>query len=425
MSKYFLATILFLLGLVLIVPTAASAQVSFSDNTDVYLTGSEKTLTVLAGSSVYEMTVNPSSIVFDLVNGSNVTIRNTDRLTLQLSPAIAATVCKSGYSEITFSSYTTKSVTLTLGNVCGGGGAGGGGGAVVTAPVTATGLVTATAAGGKTTVTTGEGTKASVELPANAVGKSTDVKIVPVAKATVTVTAPVPVGKGIPGGFVFNYTASAAGKAVTTFAKTVTLTFTYTDAQIANLNEASLKAYYWNADAAEWTVLPSTVNAAANKVTATTDHLTYFALLGDLVEAEEEVEEEVTLETLRAKIAVLLEQITLLKARLAELTGEVVYEGVPAGFTFSKDLKQGMSGDEVKYLQIILNSDPATKVAESGAGSSGSETINFGPLTKAAVIEFQEKNASTILTPLGLTSGTGYVGSSTRAELNELLSGTE
>ena len=45
-----------------------------------------------------------------------------------------------------------------------------------------------------------------------------------------------------------------------------------------------------------------------------------------------------------------------------------------SGFTFTKRLQLGMNMMDVKYLQIILNSDKDTQIAISGVGSPGHET---------------------------------------------------
>ncbi len=96
-------------------------------------------------------------------------------------------------------------------------------------------------------------------------------------------------------------------------------------------------------------------------------------------------------------------------------------EGVPAGFTFGSNMRQGSRGTAVKYLQIVLNSDPDTRLAQSGAGSPGNETEYFGPITDSAVRKFQEKHRSEVLVPAGASNPTGFVGTYTRAKLNEIL----
>lgn len=75
---------------------------------------------------------------------------------------------------------------------------------------------------------------------------------------------------------------------------------------------------------------------------------------------------------------------------------------------YSENLGVGSRGNDVIALQKELTAD----------GESVSSTGYFGKLTAAAVTAFQEKYASDVLTPLGLSSGTGYFGSSTRTMLN-------
>ncbi len=91
-------------------------------------------------------------------------------------------------------------------------------------------------------------------------------------------------------------------------------------------------------------------------------------------------------------------------------------------YTWARNLTVGATGDDVKKLQQFLNSMSDTMVASSGAGSVGNETSTFGPATKAAVVKFQNKYASEVLTPVGLSAGTGYFGASSRVKANALCS---
>ena len=128
---------------------------------------------------------------------------------------------------------------------------------------------------------------------------------------------------------------------------------------------------------------------------------------------------EMTVDEIQAKIAEILVQVAVLQEQLAGLGTEVKVECTIT--SFARNLKQGMSGNDVKCLQIILNSSADTKITLTGEGSAGKETTYFGSLTRAAVIKFQEKYASEILVPSGLTKGTGFIASATRAKLNGLL----
>lgn len=83
---------------------------------------------------------------------------------------------------------------------------------------------------------------------------------------------------------------------------------------------------------------------------------------------------------------------------------------------FTGGLAKGMSSNDVKRLQQLLNSDSETKIAESGVGSPGNETEYFGGLTEQAVQKFQKKYN---LAQEGDTAY-GYVGPKTRAKLMEI-----
>jgi len=127
---------------------------------------------------------------------------------------------------------------------------------------------------------------------------------------------------------------------------------------------------------------------------------------------------EMTAAEIRAKITEITEAILQLKLLLAETEKtKKTYEGIPSDFTLDKNLEYGQTSDEIKYLQIILKQEVGPPTYPENVPATGW----FGPITKNSVIEFQEKYASDILAPWNLTKGTGYIGRTTLAKLNELL----
>ncbi|MCH8163048.1 MAG: peptidoglycan-binding protein [Proteobacteria bacterium] len=86
-------------------------------------------------------------------------------------------------------------------------------------------------------------------------------------------------------------------------------------------------------------------------------------------------------------------------------------EKIPEGFQFNKNLSLSDKNIDVAYLQLCLAAE----------GIYGDDiTGYFGPKTKRAVIDFQEKYFDDILAPWGFTRGTGFVYKTTREKLNEV-----
>ncbi len=395
MTKYFLAIIVSLFFLPLIasaVVLPAFNDVQFPQNTDILLTTPNQIFTILAGAQIESLTVNPSNFQISLGVGSSISVISLDRVLMGNS--LVQTDCSNpNFSLITIDTVVlgiTGSITVTPGGSCafpgtGGTIGGGGGGGGVSAPVTTAGAVTVDAAsGGTTTAITAENTKATVEVPAGAVTANTTIIVSPTAKADAAVaaaTASAPSGLSVVGGFVYNLTANSGGTAVTSFNTALTVTFAYTDTQVAGLNEAALIVYRWTGT--QWAALPSTVNAVANTITATTTQFSYFAVMGGTA---------------------------------APGKPSVGYSGIPASFTFTKNLKSGMKDAGVVYLKTIL--------AAEGCVSGLANTDYFASKTLTGAKCFCKKYKSDISVAAGYAvSCSGLVGAGMRTKLNALLTG--
>jgi hypothetical protein len=121
-----------------------------------------------------------------------------------------------------------------------------------------------------------------------------------------------------------------------------------------------------------------------------------------------------------ANVSALVAQLQSLIATLKSLGGTVspTLEATLASLTttqpkspgaFMRDLSLGMTGDDVKALQVFLNTH-GYPIAASGPGSSGNETNRFGGLTRAALAKFQKDK--------GIVPAAGHFGPKTRAAVS-------
>jgi len=109
------------------------------------------------------------------------------------------------------------------------------------------------------------------------------------------------------------------------------------------------------------------------------------------------------IEELRAKIATVIEQIESLRQVRQEVKEEV--KEIKVTLKLIRQLRRGMSGEDVKLLQEILTTDPEVY-------PEGLITGYFGPLTEKAVKRFQK---------IAGIEQVGIVGPKTLSKINELL----
>ncbi len=112
---------------------------------------------------------------------------------------------------------------------------------------------------------------------------------------------------------------------------------------------------------------------------------------------------------LQTMISQLQQQLAQLQQQLLQLQSQSTTT-VAWCHTFNTSLKIGDTGTEVGFLKTALQKE----------GFSVGDTNEFDETTASAVVAFQEKYASEILTPVRLTHGNGFVGKLTRTKLNKI-----
>ena len=128
--------------------------------------------------------------------------------------------------------------------------------------------------------------------------------------------------------------------------------------------------------------------------------------------AENTPNQEELIKKLLAQISFLQQEIVKTQAQLDIALGKTTF----SCRIIQNNLYLGMRNNpEVRCLQEFLKSQ-GQEIYPEGIISG-----NFLSLTRAAAIRFQEKYASEILLPFGLTNGTGFVGQKTLAVINRLL----
>lgn len=263
----------------------------------------------------------------------------------------------------------------------------------------------------------------SVVVPADVVtGREVAIQALKVSKEEIQAEVSKPTGKTWVGGSYILSAIEDEITEVTSFDKSVTVSIDYQNADIEGVDPNTLKIWHYE-DLAGWRELSScstAINSVGGTVTCQTTSFSVFGIFGESIRGSgsstgssgniPKVAENNTITVSTPSIPVTSDSPLF-------STENIINEN--NNFSFTKNLWLGVRDTDVKLLQRFLNLKGFT-VSTDGPGSSGEETDFFGGKTIQALIKFQDAYKSNILTPIGLTTGTGFFGPQTRNFINSL-----
>lgn len=176
----------------------------------------------------------------------------------------------------------------------------------------------------------------------------------------------------------------------------VTISYQYTDEDIAGLDEGTLSMYHYRDSA--WTELDAcSTDTGLNTITCTAPHFSVFAIFGSPPAGSTgssrssgaSIQSRVKNLAGMGKVA----EAEALKSEWHWLFPQTALasSGSTSSVLSVRDLELGMTGEDVRSLQKLLNANGFV-LAESGVGSPGNETEYFGTLTQSAVSAYQSAN---------------------------------
>jgi hypothetical protein len=300
---------------------------------------------------------------------------------------------------------------------------------------TASNAETITSSSGGTTDLTTESKTFSVQAPAGATATSSSfviqIQALPSSPVIGSLGKPAS-APNLVGATIFNVKAIINGSTILdSFDAPVTISYEYTDAEIAGLDESTLKLYHYHDGA--WVALDDcSVDASANSISCTTPSFSDFGLFGKTKQTASSSDASsggvippgycATNPLPGATFTV----SDACKSAQEQYLPQVALANTPTtapacpAYSFTRFLHYGMQGEDVRALQELMNCLGFT-LASSGPGSPGGETIYFSDRTLGAVDAFQSAYAPAVLAPIGASKPTGIFANHSQAKAAELV----
>ncbi|MBL7045493.1 MAG: peptidoglycan-binding protein [Parcubacteria group bacterium] len=397
MKGYIVATLALLLVLPLFVYATADEVSLVRGGGEFSIDGTTITMTGTTDTSIASTTVNANSLTITLEADSSIEMTASNRKELS-HDAPAANVdkeseCSSSLSKLKLNGTSTLvTVTVSIGELCSTGGSGGGSSTVGAS----------SSSGGGSSVSTSATTPSSTATNSDTVVvASTDSAGAPTINSTeaetIETTATTP---NVSSKFSNLLARGAANSDVKRLQQ---LLNSDPDTRIAS-NGVGSPGQETNYYGALTEVAVKKFQAKYGLVSNGTPATTGYGLVGPKT---------------RAKLSEVFSGTSVPATSTSSSGSSSSSSASGVSAVFTKALGANDTNSDVKKLQQLLNSDPATRVAASGVGSPGQETNFYGALTEAAVKKFQTKYG---IVSSGTPSTTGYglVGPKTRSKLNEI-----